>query len=38
MSGTVVARHVYEAQYVKEGDVLFELGDFSTMWFLFDAY
>ena len=38
MSGTVVARHVYEGQYVKEGDKLFEIADFSTMWFLFDAY
>ena len=38
MSGVVVARHVYEGQYVKEGDKLFEIGDFSTMWFQFDAY
>jgi Cu(I)/Ag(I) efflux system membrane fusion protein len=38
MSGTVVARWVYEGQYVKEGEKLFELADFSTMWFLFDAY
>jgi len=38
MTGTVVTRNVYEGQYVKEGDVLFEIGDFSQMWFLFDAY
>jgi len=38
VSGTVVARHVYEGQYVKEGEKLFELADFSTMWFQFDAY
>jgi len=38
ISGTVVARSVYEGQYVKEGDRLFELADFSTMWFQFDAY
>ena len=38
MSGIIVARHVYEGQYVKEGDKLFEIGDFSTMWFKFDAY
>ncbi|MBI4326644.1 MAG: efflux RND transporter periplasmic adaptor subunit [Chloroflexi bacterium] len=38
MSGTVVARFVYEGQYVKEGDKLFEIADFSTMWFLFDVY
>jgi len=38
LSGTVVARFVYEGQYVKEGDRLFEISDFSTMWFRFDAY
>ena len=38
MTGTVVARFVYEGQYVKEGEKLFEIADFSTMWFLFDAY
>lgn len=38
ISGTVVARNVYEGQYVREGDKLFELADFSTMWFRFDAY
>jgi Cu(I)/Ag(I) efflux system membrane fusion protein len=38
MSGTVVTREIYEGQYVKEGDKLFEIADFSTMWFLFDAY
>lgn len=38
MAGTVVAREVYAGQYVKEGDRLFELADFATMWFVFDAY
>lgn len=38
LTGTVVMRQVYEGQYVKEGDVLFEISDFSTMWFQFDAY
>ncbi|MGB8169516.1 MAG: efflux RND transporter periplasmic adaptor subunit [Chthoniobacteraceae bacterium] len=37
-SGTIVERKVYPGQYVKEGDVLFEIGDFSKMWFVFDAY
>ncbi len=37
-SGTVVARYVYPGQYVKEGEKLFELADFSTMWFIFSAY
>jgi Cu(I)/Ag(I) efflux system membrane fusion protein len=36
--GTVVAKSVYEGQWVKTGDKLFEIGDFSRMWFLFDAY
>ena len=38
MSGTVVMRDVYEGQFVKEGDKLFELADFFTMWFQFDLY
>ncbi|MGC4013677.1 MAG: efflux RND transporter periplasmic adaptor subunit [Luteolibacter sp.] len=38
MGGTVVAQKVYEGQYVKQGDPLFEIADFSTMWFMFDAY
>ncbi len=38
ISGTVVSRMVYEGQYVKEGDVLFEIADFSKMWFVFAAY
>ena len=38
MSGTVVSRAVYEGQYVKTNDPLFEIGDFSRMWFVFDAY
>jgi Cu(I)/Ag(I) efflux system membrane fusion protein len=38
MTGTVLTREVYAGQYVKEGDRLFELADFSTMWFRFDGY
>jgi Cu(I)/Ag(I) efflux system membrane fusion protein len=38
VSGTIVERGVYPGQYVKEGDTLFEIGDFSKMWFVFDAY
>ena len=38
ISGTVVSRDVYEGQYVKEGETMLEIGDFSVMWFLFDAY
>jgi membrane fusion protein, copper/silver efflux system len=38
MTGTVVTREIYAGQYVKEGDKLFEIADFSTMWLKFDAY
>ena len=38
VSGTVVERKVYAGQYVKEGDVLFEIADFTKMWFVFDLY
>ena len=38
LTGTVVKRHVYEGQYVQEGEKLFEIADFSKMWFQFIAY
>ncbi|MDQ5978458.1 MAG: rane fusion protein copper/silver efflux system [Verrucomicrobiota bacterium] len=38
MSGTVVTRDVYEGQYVETAAKLFEIGDFSRMWFVFDVY
>jgi Cu(I)/Ag(I) efflux system membrane fusion protein len=38
VTGTVVKRYVYEGQYVQEGEKLFEIADFSTMWFQFVAY
>jgi membrane fusion protein, copper/silver efflux system len=38
VGGTVVARNVYEGQYVSAGEKLFEIADFSTMWFMFRAY
>jgi Cu(I)/Ag(I) efflux system membrane fusion protein len=38
IGGTVVAQNVYEGQYVQEGEKLFEIADFSTMWFIFRAY
>ena len=37
-AGTVVSKFVYEGQYVQASDRLFEIGDFSRMWFVFDAY
>lgn len=38
VGGTVVAQQVYEGQYVTAGEKLFEIADFSTMWFMFRAY
>jgi Cu(I)/Ag(I) efflux system membrane fusion protein len=38
ISGTVVEKSIYGGQYVQEGEKLFELADFSTMWFQFRAY
>lgn len=38
MTGTVVTRSAYEGQYVQTNDPLFEIGDFATMWFVFDAH
>ena len=38
IGGTVVKRHVYEGQYVAEGEKLFEIADFATMWLQFVAY
>lgn len=38
IGGTVVSQNVYEGQYVQEGERLFEIADFSTMWFQFRAY
>lgn len=38
VGGTIVNRFVYAGQYVMEGEKLFEIADFSTMWFRFDAY
>ena len=44
MSGTVVAKWVYEGQQINldkaelNATRLFEIGDFSKMWFIFDAY
>ena len=38
IGGTVVVQNVYEGQYVQEGEKLFEIADFSTMWFQFRAY
>ncbi len=38
MEGTLVARDVYPGKYVKAGDVLFEIADYSVMWFHAKVY
>lgn len=38
ISGTVTDKKVSEGQYVQEGEKLFEIADFTTMWFQFRAY
>lgn len=38
ISGTVVAQAVAAGQYVATGERLFDIADFSTMWFVFHAY
>ena len=38
IGGTVVAQNVFAGQYVQEGENLFEIADFSIMWFQFRAY
>lgn len=38
IAGTVIARQVYEGMAIKEGQRLFEVVDFSTVWFKFDCY
>ncbi|MFM8879824.1 MAG: efflux RND transporter periplasmic adaptor subunit [Verrucomicrobiota bacterium] len=38
VDGTVVLKQVYEGQYVAEGERLFEIADFSTMWVQLTAY
>lgn len=38
VGGTVVSKSVYEGQYVQTSDRLFEIADFSSMWFVFDIY
>jgi Cu(I)/Ag(I) efflux system membrane fusion protein len=35
LTGTIVKSYVHEGQYVKEGERMFEIADFSRMWFMF---
>lgn len=38
IGGTVTDKKIYAGQYVQEGERLFEIADFATMWFQFRAY
>jgi membrane fusion protein, copper/silver efflux system len=38
ISGTVVSQSIYEGQYAATGQQLFEIADFSNMWYMFRAY
>jgi Cu(I)/Ag(I) efflux system membrane fusion protein len=38
VGGTVLVQRVFEGQYIQEGELLFEIADFSNMWFQFRAY
>jgi Cu(I)/Ag(I) efflux system membrane fusion protein len=37
LTGTIVKGYISEGQYVKQGDKLFEIADFTKMWFMFPA-
>lgn len=37
-SGTVLSRKVYEGQYVKQGDILYEVSNLNNVWVELDAY
>jgi len=36
-TGVIVKSYIAEGQYVKEGQRLFEIADFTTLWFMFNA-
>ncbi len=38
MGGSVLERNAFEGGYVKAGDRILTIADFSKMWFIFDAY
>ena len=38
LTGTIVKSYVNEGQYVKEGEKLFEIADFTRMWCMFTVY
>lgn len=38
ISGTVIAKHKVEGQYVKEGEVIYELADLSNVWLMLELF
>lgn len=38
ISGTVVTKKAYQGQYIKTGELLFEMGDLSRLWFHAEVY
>lgn len=38
LTGVIVKSYVSEGEFVKEGQKLFEIADFTKMWFMFSAY
>ncbi|MEZ5940241.1 MAG: efflux RND transporter periplasmic adaptor subunit [Planctomycetaceae bacterium] len=38
ISGTVIEKRATEGQYVKEGDVIYQLADLSTLWLMLELY
>ena len=38
ISGTVIEKRATEGQYIKEGDVIYQLADLSTLWLMLELY
>ncbi len=38
ISGTVIEKRAVEGQYVKEGDVIYQLADLSTLWLMLELF
>ncbi len=38
ISGTVTKRHIAHGEYIKEGTLLFEVTDLTSVWLMFEAY
>lgn len=38
ISGTVIKKHAVEGEYVKEGDVIYQVADLSTVWLMLELF